>query len=582
MKVNIIHSQHSNNIMCDAEVMNYMLKRVKEKPKISHINVNNYTCPKAQINIFIESINYSFIRKAKYNVFIPNHQYFSKENIPMLESIDLVFCKTKYCYEVFKDLVEPERIKNIGWRSTDISNHRLDKTREDWLALYNDHNYQDIQKLIDIWQLDYPTLNIVFSGVPKTGLTKRNLANIMYIETIEPGKYENLFNSCLIHVCLDTIDNFNHNVNQCMLSGNVPICINKGPITELLYEDNYFALTCSKKKNPNFLGSKYTFSKETLEETVKKALNISDSSLELMGENNKMWACRQQNIFNERAQDYFQEVFRNTLAVKKREDKEHKDEDLPSISLITVYSSTMNFFKLPILNFRSHSYPREKLEWVVINNTDDDVESMLPPVEVREQFRIRYVKANEDATHGHMLNLGIENATNDTIMIMDDDYFFYETGLRKVANEYLNSKKEVIGCTTMGTFDINRYISIISTNGQSIDYFQRIYLGTMMFSKKFWENGKFSTDIGNETQGLLRGRFREYSEYSWEDKYVGLIYSNNEKKWIVPDNQAPNGCHYKFSKKVYEFIVGLDPKEKVSEEETNYDVVDEASEVKTI
>ena len=166
----------------------------------------------------------------------------------MLESIDLVFCKTKYCYEVFKDLVEPERIKNIGWRSTDISNHRLDKTREDWLALYNDHNYQDIQKLIDIWQLDYPTLNIVFSGVPKTGLTKRNLANIMYIETIDPGKYENLFNSCLIHVCLDTIDNFNHNVNQCMLSGNVPICINKGPITELLYEDNYFALTLVKKR----------------------------------------------------------------------------------------------------------------------------------------------------------------------------------------------------------------------------------------------------------------------------------------------------------------------------------------------
>ena len=64
MKVNIIHSQHSNNIMCDAEVMNYMLKRFKEKPKISHINVNNYTCPKAQINIFIESITYSFIRKA--------------------------------------------------------------------------------------------------------------------------------------------------------------------------------------------------------------------------------------------------------------------------------------------------------------------------------------------------------------------------------------------------------------------------------------------------------------------------------------------------------------------------------------
>ena len=48
----------------------------------------------------------------------------------------------------------------------------------------------------------------------------------------------------------------------------------------------------------------------------------------------------------------------------------------------------------------------------------------------------------------------------------------------------------------MGTFDINRYISIISTNGQSIDYLKRIFMGTMMFSKSFWENGKFSTDMG--------------------------------------------------------------------------------------
>ena len=100
-----------------------------------------------------------------------------------------------------------------------------------------------------------------------------------------------------------------------------------------------------------------------------------------------MWSHRQQTIFNERAQDYFQDVFKNTLQIKKRIIKEYDDADLPSVSLVTVYSSTMNFFKLPILNFRSHNYPREKLEWVV-NNTEDDVESMLPPIEAREQNKI--------------------------------------------------------------------------------------------------------------------------------------------------------------------------------------------------
>ena len=72
MKINIIHSHHSNSVMNDAETLDYILKRQKDKTEISHINVNNYTCPNAKVNIFIETINYSFVRSASYNIFIPN------------------------------------------------------------------------------------------------------------------------------------------------------------------------------------------------------------------------------------------------------------------------------------------------------------------------------------------------------------------------------------------------------------------------------------------------------------------------------------------------------------------------------
>ena len=64
---------------------------------------------------------------------------------------------------------------------------------------------------------------------------------------------------------------------------------------------------------------------------------------------------------------------------------------------------------------------------------------------------------------------------------------------------------------------------------------------------------------------MLANRFKEYGEYSWDNKFVGLIYSGNTGKWTVPENQEPNGCHYRFSKNVYEFIVGLDPKPAIKE-----------------
>ena len=81
MKVNIIHQENSNLVMNDAEVAHYLLHRQKDKTEITHHNANNYTIPNASINIFIEVINYSFIDSAKFNIFIPNQHYFSRENL---------------------------------------------------------------------------------------------------------------------------------------------------------------------------------------------------------------------------------------------------------------------------------------------------------------------------------------------------------------------------------------------------------------------------------------------------------------------------------------------------------------------
>ena len=84
MKINIIHHDFSSNVLIDVEVLSFILKKFKEKPQPVYVNVNNYKCEEAIINIFIESINYSYFSKAKYNIFIPNQQYFHKNQIEFL------------------------------------------------------------------------------------------------------------------------------------------------------------------------------------------------------------------------------------------------------------------------------------------------------------------------------------------------------------------------------------------------------------------------------------------------------------------------------------------------------------------
>ena len=98
---------------------------------------------------------------------------------------------------------------------------------------------------------------------------------------MDQNKYEHLFNECMIHVCFDSVDNYNHAVNQCMLSGAIPICVDKGPVLETVCPDGYFPILSTKKKIKHYTGSKHTFSEENLNDTIQKILGTSDTTWRL-------------------------------------------------------------------------------------------------------------------------------------------------------------------------------------------------------------------------------------------------------------------------------------------------------------
>ena len=56
MKINIIYHDFSYNVMVDVEVLTFIFKKFKEKPEPVYVNVNNYKCEEAEINIFMETI----------------------------------------------------------------------------------------------------------------------------------------------------------------------------------------------------------------------------------------------------------------------------------------------------------------------------------------------------------------------------------------------------------------------------------------------------------------------------------------------------------------------------------------------
>ena len=566
MKINIIHHDKSHNMMTDAETLSYIFKRMKEKPNVSHIHINTTKIEEATINIFLENINMFHLGKAKYNIFIPNQQYFHKNWVEQCECFDLVICKTQYCYDIFKEYINEDKLVFTGWRSPDMFQPSIEKDHNEWLVVYNDPFMNDLQKLLDLWTLERPTLNIVFNGVQSQNLKRVNLPNINYIEKIDPEKFSQLFNRCLIHVCLDDVDCFSHNVNQAHLAKSVPVVTSKGPVLEVADSDASFRVSSSRKRYREGLGSVYKYSKDNLEETIKKILGTSDTTLEIMGKNGRIHSEKKQNIFVDTFTKLLGGIFEKTKKIKFNR-KEYSDEDLPNLSVVTSVNNLKDIFRICVLNYTSTKYPKDKLEWVIVDDSDEgmDVEHLIPSKENRDRFHIKYIRLDEKTHSGKKLNIGVENSSHECILTMNHDDFFYERGYNNIVLELLRSEKLCVGMTHYGCFDINNYISVINTSSPIMPFSDKVYSGGMCFYKKYWEQAGFGEE-GNELKMFHRNRLVHFREISYSDNMVGLIHTRN-KHIRVTDTKEPNGCHFGFSEKLFKYVCGLD--EHAKQEKTH-------------
>ena len=104
-------------------------------------------------------------------------------------------------------------------------------------------------------------------------------------------------------------------------------------------------------------------------------------------------------------------------------------------------------------------------------------------------------------------------------------------------------------------------------------YGRRVTPSSLCFYKSFWESGKFLEVDDYETADFLDNRLGEFREISWEGVMVGLVHSKNVLLRPV-EGQKPNGCHFKFSKKLFQFVITLD-KNKDLKDDKNLDSIRE-------
>jgi glycosyltransferase involved in cell wall biosynthesis len=237
----------------------------------------------------------------------------------------------------------------------------------------------------------------------------------------------------------------------------------------------------------------------------------------------------------------------------------------PPISIITPTYNRGNLIKIAFHNLLSTDYPHDKIEWVVVEDNEkkdkmysEDIINFQIQV---PQIKIKYIPIEGRMTIGEKRNIGIENASNDIILFMDDDDHYPSTSFRRrVAWLTKGAKCGQVGkatiacCTTLALYDLKTGISAVNVPPFDIPLAQRISEATLTFYKSAWIDRPFSSVSIAEGEEWIKGREDQVIEIPPQQIIVAFSHGNNKSSRRIPPSENPPGCFWGFPKEYLIFI----------------------------
>lgn len=120
---------------------------------------------------------------------------------------------------------------------------------------------------------------------------------------------------------------------------------------------------------------------------------------------------------------------------KDKKDKKQKNSkssvSMPFVSICTPTFNRRPFIENMFQCFRHQTYPKSRLEWIIIDDGSDKIEDLIEKSDIPQ---IKYFKYDEKMTLGKKRNLMHEKTKGSIIVYMDDDDYYPPTRVEHAVN----------------------------------------------------------------------------------------------------------------------------------------------------
>lgn len=209
-------------------------------------------------------------------------------------------------------------------------------------------------------------------------------------------------------------------------------------------------------------------------------------------------------------------------------------DKLPNVSVLTITKNRKKIFPLTIHVWNEYIYPYEKLEWVIIDDGEEDLTELLP-----QDGRVKYLRTDPFKTLGEKRNYGVEQCSYDYVCVMDDDdVYFPDSIIAKVKCLLHYPKKQCVYSNPIGVYNVkNKSSQVIKT--EKICFPE----ATMLFTKKFWNSSQYGEVDSEEGKKLVNQRYKKLVDLPFWFNCICLTHGDNltgKLRDLEDDEQASN------------------------------------------
>jgi len=423
-----------------------------------------------------------------------------------------------------------------------------------WVLGASQNKHIAARALLHIWPSDFPltvTTTLEESDLPgpfpPSVTVKRGF--------LESHELEELNRCSATHVCISAAEGFGFTAAQAE-ARSAAILLNSLPVYKEYYgsaEYVGFLETPCAKSDKNHVGFLADFS-SVKTENIKSALQAIPSGEDQVVASEERW-----KEFKKIVQKKVSRLLNNSTGMPRMPPVVGQ-ADCPPISVLTLTYNRRNFIDLAFLNLLVTDYPKDKIQWVIVEDSDDPMLGSLDRIKKFEErqpgLEITYVPLKNKRSIGYKRNKAVQAAKYDICVNMDDDDVYPDTSFRRRVSWLLTYPEvKVVGCTMIAMYDLQQGVSAVNTPPWALKQKERVSEASFCFWKSYALDNPFPDVSSCEGEAFIPNDER-FMEIPPQQVLVALNHGKNTSNRVIA-GRAQTGCFWGWDKQFVTWLHGL-------------------------